>query len=117
MKNALKLFISTLLILGMMSVSVPVMAEGETAEAVTQPPAPIEYQTKRPMGKRQLAMKFLMAMLGVGLSSIIIFVLLSSYNKFVYGSYTRVEPSEEDNNYKTPSNMKDAINSFLKKTK
>ena len=133
MKNIIKYYLLITLMIGTLSVGIPAMAEGElpvtqspaaqteaqapTPPAVEEPASKPEIPTKKPIGKKQLAMKFIMAMIGVGVSSVIIFVLLSGYNKFVYGSYTRVEPSEEDNSYKTPNNMKDAINIFLKKTK
>lgn len=82
-----------------------------------KPQQSVEMPSKKPMGKKQLALKFIMAMIGVGVSSVIIYVLLALYNKLMYGGVTRMEPSEEDNNLKTPTNMKDALNIFLKKTK
>lgn len=135
MNKKIKSYLLIIMAIMTFASAIPAFAEGEAANPTppasaqatavqptantvqTQPSVPADIQTKQPISKRQLAMKFLIAMLGVGLSSVIIFVLLSSYNKFVYGSYTRVEPSEEDNSYKTPTNMKDAINTFLKKTK
>jgi hypothetical protein len=75
-----------------------------------------EFATKVPIGKRELAMKFLLAMLGVATSSVVIYVGLSMYNKFVY-SGNKVVINEDDNEFKTPTNMKEAINIFLKKTK
>lgn len=77
----------------------------------------VEMPSKKPIGKKQLALKFIMAMIGVGVSSVIIYVLLALYNKFMYGGITRTEPSEEDNDFKTPTNMKEALRIFLKKTK
>ena len=38
------------------------------------------------------------------------------YNKFMYGGNGAVQ-NETDNDFKTPTNLKDAINIFLKKTK
>ncbi len=75
-----------------------------------------DIATKQPVGKRQVAMKFVLAMLGVAASSVVIFVLLSIYNKFMYGGNGAVQ-NETDNDFKTPTNLKDAINIFLKKTK
>lgn len=75
-----------------------------------------DLATKQPIGRRQVAMKFLLAMLGVAASSVVIFVMLSIYNKFMYGSRNNTQ-NETDNDFKTPSNIKDAINIFLKKTK
>ena len=76
-----------------------------------------EFATKQPIGKRQIAMKFILAMFGVATSSIVIFVLLLLYNKFFYSGGTTKIINEEDIDFKTPTNMKDAINIFLKKTK
>jgi hypothetical protein len=72
---------------------------------------------KQPFGKKELAMKFVLAMLGVATSSVVIYVLLSLYNKIFHGGGKTSVMSEVDNDFKTPNNMKDAINIFLKKTK
>ncbi|GEM_PF-6441865 len=80
----------------------------------------LDFATKTPMGRKQLAIKFLIAMMGVVVSSVVIFVGLSLYNKLMYGTTTRTKDddySAEDDEYKTPSNMKEALNIFLKKTK
>ena len=76
-----------------------------------------EIQTRLPSSKKELAMKFLMAMLGVGASSVMIYVLLSIYNRFIYGTTVAPQQKTEDDEYKTPTNMKDALDIFLKKTK
>lgn len=83
------------------------MAEGYTNE----------IQTKVPIGRKALAMKFVLAMLGVGASSVIIFVGLSAYNRFIYGTVKPKIAKNEDESYQTPNNMKDAIEIFLRKTK
>ena len=77
----------------------------------------VEFRLKQPMGKKQIALKFLLAMLGVGASSVIIFVLLSLYNNLMYSGRVRKIGSEADKDLKTPTNMKEALNIFLKKTK
>lgn len=76
-----------------------------------------EFATKTPFGKRQMAMKFFLAMLGVATSSVVIYVMLSLYNRFFYGGRKEIVVNEDDNDFKTPTNMKEAINIFLKKTK
>lgn len=76
-----------------------------------------EFATKAPFGKREMAMKFLLAMLGVATSSVVIYVMLSLYNRFLYKGNGGVVINEDDNDFKTPTNMKEAINIFLKKTK
>ncbi len=76
-----------------------------------------EIQTRLPYSKRALAMKFLIAMLGVGASSIMIYVLLTIYNRFLYGTAKYPDEATEDDDYKTPTNMKDALGIFFRKTK
>ena len=56
-------------------------------------------------------------MVGVATSSIIIYVLLSLYNKYFYGNSKTSASNEVDEEFKTPTNLKDAVNIFLKKTK
>lgn len=73
---------------------------------------------KQPISKRKIAKKFLLAMAGVVISSIVLFVMLTIYNKirrnFVVSSAennTNKEPSLE-----TPNNLTDAVKTFLDKT-
>ena len=75
------------------------------------------YQTKTPMGKKQIAYKFLLAMVGVVTSSVVIFVLLSLYNRLFYPKELAEKSENVDFDYKTPTNMKEALTIFLKKTK
>ena len=77
----------------------------------------IEFQMKQPVSKKTIALKFLLAMFAVAVSSVIIFVLLSIYNKLLYSGRTGDDDNETDDNLKTPVNMKEALNIFLKKTK
>lgn len=115
MKNKFKIFLLVLV----MSISFALSTGDAYADTATQQKnsTKIEFATKAPFGKRQLAMKFLLAMLGVAVSSVIIFVGLSVYNKLMYGSSHRLVINDDDDDFKTPTNMKDAINIFLKKTK
>lgn len=118
MKNNIKRFLALLMISLSIGIIPPVMAENMQTES---PEPAVETTTKlptrMPYGKKALAFKFLMAMLGVGASSVIIYVLLSIYNRFIYGSPSGLQDKTEDDDFKTPTNMKDAINIFLKKTK
>ena len=115
MKNKFKIFLLVLV----MSISFALSTGDAYADTATQQQntSKIEFATKAPFGKRQLAMKFLMAMLGVAASSIVIYVGLSVYNKLMYGNSSRLVINDDDDDFKTPTNMKDAINIFLKKTK
>lgn len=116
MKNNLK----NIFIVVIMCITIMLNGLTVSAELFTENPSvnkiKTEFATKAPFGKRQLAMKFILAMLGVATSSVIIYVILSLYNKFLYKDTTTVL-NEEDNDFKTPTNMKEAINIFLKKTK
>ncbi len=63
---------------------------------------------------KQVAVKFLYAMGGVVLSSVIIFAGLTLYNRFfVSPKYTK----NDDATLKTPDNTEDAISFFIKKNK
>lgn len=110
------LIVIALLIYGVFA---PVMADSPINTSKHHIKSAVKYATKVPIGRKQLAMKFLLAMFGVGVSSVVIYVGLSVYNKLMYGTVsqkTRITDNEDDY-YKTPSNMKEALNIFLKKTK
>lgn len=64
---------------------------------------------------KQTAIKFLLTMGGVALSSLIIFVGLSIYNK-LFVEKSEVKFSKEDS-LSTPSNIDDAVTFFIKKNK
>ena len=59
--------------------------------------------------------KFLKAMGGVALSSVIIFLGLSVYNKFFV--YPRLDENSEDDVLKTPHSTEEALTFFIKKNK
>lgn len=61
--------------------------------------------------------KFLLAMGGVVISSLIIFVGLSLYNKFLLKKTTGIDKEIQGNSLSTPKNLKEAISSFLEKTR
>ncbi len=71
---------------------------------------------KEPISKRKIAMKFLYAMAGVAASSILLFILLSLYNK-IRSNVVKTPSEDYTNTLATPNNLKDAINIFLEKTK
>ena len=99
------------------ALSLPVMAEIEAIEVPFENAMKTELQSRARFGKKALAMKFLMAMMGVAASSVIIYVGLTVYNRFIYGTPRQRKIKTEDEEYKTPNNMKDALEIFLKKTK
>lgn len=78
-----------------------------------------ENQTpyKQPISKKQIIKKFLLAMLGVAGSSIILFALLSIYNRVRFGSNNRKEFFGEETPLTTPDNIHGAVRTFVDKTK
>ena len=112
----------------------PAVTENNTiqqAETVVNNTTPVQQETaayqenkttqnkivyKEPVSKRKIAMKFIYAMLGVAISSILLFVLLTIYNKIRSGV---VQPPSADytNTLAAPNNLKDAVNIYLEKTK
>lgn len=117
-----KLSLKKLIVLFFMIISMmlPVCAEGENIPANGAiKPQTYEYPAKQPVSRKKLAIKFIKAMIGVGVSSILIYVSLSLYNRFIFGAPVRQKSidTSEDNSYKIPNNMKDALDIFLKKTK
>lgn len=72
---------------------------------------------KEPVSKRKIASKFLKAMAGVGVSSFIIFFMLTVYNRFRERFLEQVKTPEGTTSLETPDNLTDAIKIFLEKTK
>ena len=76
-----------------------------------------EFAYKQPVSKRKIAKKFLMAMGGVAISSILLFILLSAYNKLRESlQNSSSQNSVKDVSLETPENLEQAIKSFLNKT-
>ena len=117
MKNNIKRLIVWFFILFTVSLGSVVVAEDVHTNAVQQPKPVVSVQTRKPMSRKALAMKFIIAMLGVAASSIVIYVMLTIYNRFIYGSPTQRADRTLDDDFKTPNNLKDALDVFLKKTK
>ena len=75
------------------------------------------YAYKKPVSKRKIAKKFLLAMGGVAVSSLLLYILLTLYNKIRASVSGQDIPSEEENSLTTPYTMEDDVKSFLDKTK
>lgn len=86
-------------------------------ETLTSPPTQMESQYKQPTSKRKIAKKFLAAMGGVVASSVILFVLLTVYNKIRDKIKNRVKTPDGEVSLETPDDMKNAIKTFLEITK
>lgn len=111
------------IILAMMLIS-PVFAENpesavnEATPVQTEQAAPESFTYKQPISKRKIAKKFLLAMAGVGISSILLFVLLSLYNRIRTGIVPNKQESPTgETSLVTPDNLQDAVRTFLEKTK
>ncbi len=71
---------------------------------------------KEPVSKRKIAMKFIYAMAGVAVSSILLFIMLTIYNRIRF-KVVQSPSTDYTNTLTTPSNLKDAVNIYLEKTK
>ena len=93
----------------------------ETASAAQETPQEVQdlptNPYKQPVSKKKIVMKFLAAMLGVGISSVTIYVGLTLYNKVRDGFAGEVHTPEGETPLNTPEKMEDAVKTFLDKTK
>ena len=108
MKNSLKkCLISIALVTALFApLTVPAYAKSDLNPTVTA-------ATKQPESKKEIAFRFIMAMVGVATSSILIYVGLSVYNKLFRNSSETIIGL---NSLRTPENFKEAINVFVEKT-
>ena len=69
---------------------------------------------KQPISKRKIAKKFLLAMGGVGASSIVLYIGLTAYNQIKDGF--KVSAQEPEESLESPETLDSAVKIFLKKT-
>lgn len=74
------------------------------------------FQYKEPISKRKLVKKFLTAMFAVVVFSILLYLMLSVYNKLRNGSMAQVKTPEGETPLSAPKNTDDAVKTFLDKT-
>ena len=74
-----------------------------------------EISYKQPVSKKKIAKKFLAAMGGVAISSILLFLILSVYNKLREKAIESFKNSEEAS-LESPEDINNAVKSFLDKT-
>lgn len=91
---------------------VPVVQEETILPA--EPVNPVPY--KQPVSKRKIAKKFLLAMGGVAASSLIIFLMLSLYNKVRESFLNGAKIPENEVSLETPDDLQSAVRAFLNKT-
>ena len=74
---------------------------------------------KQPVSKKKVAKKFLAAMAGVGISSLMLFLILTLYNKIRENLLQAKKeiPPEGETSLVTPDYLVDAVRIFLEKTK
>ena len=63
------------------------------------------------------AKKFIMAMLGVAISSLLIFIGLSLYNRFFHNPNSQENSTYNENSLEKAKSLDGAISNFLNKTK
>ena len=105
--------------------SAPVQEENvinqKTDEEIEEQPITSYKQTsapyKQPVSKKKIVLKFLAAMGGVTISSLILYVGLSLYNKLRSGHINKINTQEGETSLKTPDDLDEAIKTFLEKTK
>lgn len=71
---------------------------------------------KQPIGKKNIAKKFLSAMGGVAISSFAIFFLLTVYNRFREQYLNAIKNSDGEVSLETPEDLDGAVKIFLDKT-
>jgi len=111
----IKLLIVSLIIflsLGFSTLSNSVLAESNSNPS-NYVDKDIEAVVSHPISNKDVALRFILAMLGVVASSVVVYVGLSFYTKLTTGSSS---PSSKASKLRTPENFKEAINSFLDKT-
>lgn len=72
---------------------------------------------KQPISKKKLVKKFFLAMLAVGLSSLILYFGLMLYNRLREGLPIQIKTKKSDSPLSAPSDLESASKIFLEKTK
>ena len=74
------------------------------------------FDFKQPISKRKLLKKLLLAMFGVAVSSLLLYIVLSAYNRFRDGYTGRTKTPEGNVSLDLPDNLNSAVKTFLEKT-
>ena len=82
-----------------------------------QEPTELVSPYKQPISKKKIIKKFLLAMGGVLISSIILYGGLSAYNKVRDDVVKPVKTPDGETSLKTPCDTEEAVKTFLEKTK
>ena len=89
--------------------------EKTQADEVVEPTT-TNFQYKQPISKRKIAFKFLAAMGGVALSSFVLYILLTVYNRIREGVVVPPKKQDDAGSLETPDDYESAVKSFLDKT-
>ena len=116
LKNRLVILVLMLIMAAPVIAETPVLPEEIQSQELVQEPVINTVNYKQPVSKRKIAKKFLMAMGGVAVSSILLFVMLSLYNK-IRDKVLMPETPDNETSLVTPDNQTDAVRVFLEKTK
>ena len=100
--------ILAILVLTMLSLPVQVQAVDDISVPQTT--------YKQPVSKRKIAKKFLLAMGGVATSSLIIFLILTVYNKVREGFSSGAKTLDGEVSLETPNDLQGAVRAFLSMT-
>ena len=90
--------------------------EDATTDDIQTPVMPASPY-KQPISKKKIAKKFLLAMGGVLISSILLYGGLSAYNRVRDDVVKPVKTPDGETSLKTPNDMEEAVKTFLEKTK
>ena len=92
--------------------------EAQVANTTAIQPQVQQTQTKPKKSFASMVFKFILAMIWVVISSIVIFIILISYKRFILkGKPVRPTYETTEQSLDTPKNFKEAIKLFLDKTK
>ena len=98
-------------------VAEPSTLDEETdAEEVQTPVMPVAPY-KQPISKKKIIKKFLMAMGGVVVSSLLLYGGLTAYNRVRTGFAKPIKTPEGETPLQTPDDLEGAVKTFLEKTK
>ena len=92
----------------------PVVEQNTQSAVQSQEAAPETF--KQPISRRKIAKKFLAAMGCVALSSLLIFLILSLYNRIREKFLNQVKTPDGETSLETPDDYESAVRTFLDKT-
>ena len=88
----------------------------QNEKQAVQEPAVKSDGFKQPISRKKIAKKFLLAMAGVLISSLLIFFILTFYNRLREKFLNQIKTPEGETSLETPDDLEGAVRSFLDKT-